>query len=522
MDKFRRDCNFYNRINSESYYKIPRSNHHSLLILVISLFVFSSALKAQNKILSSIKAGLQNCYSFKWEKADKVFKTIIANNPEDPRGYHYEASIYLWYFLSNQDEKDLDTFEAYSDTAIDKAKEFLDKNPDNVSILYTLGTIYSCRAIAFSKAEKFIDAAWASKKSESYLSETLAKDSTFYDAYLGLGLYNFAVGQIPSAYKWALSLAGINGDKKKGLEYIKTAARKGRLSKVEAKYYLSQILTNFINKYSDASVYLKNLIKEYPSNLLFLYSYSVLKIKDRQLNEAAHILKKILEKNEPKFQQLISFSNFLMGDIFYRRNNFDSAKVYYTNFINTTLDNDYTGIAYYRMAISYEILGQRDVAIKYFKLSGKGNMDLDDDIYAKRKGENYIEHPLLPIEVSLILDNNLIENGKYEEAYDSLSALLTKVKTSNFQSEIYLHLSQASYWLGNYDESSNYALKASSAGDGAENWVKPFALYYAARAEYKIDRRKAADKNLDDAESYTDYDYQNKLKNLIFAMKLKN
>ena len=66
-----------------------------------------------------------------------------------------------------------------------------------------------------------------------------------YDAYLGIGLFNFAAGQTPTAFRWALKLAGINGDTETGLSNIKVAAEKGKFSKVEAQYYYSQIASEY-------------------------------------------------------------------------------------------------------------------------------------------------------------------------------------------------------------------------------------------------------------------------------------
>jgi len=43
----------------------------------------------------------------------------------------------------------------------------------------------------------------------------------------------------------ALNLAGISGDKDTGIKYIKLAASKGTISKVEAHYYLSRFIPKF-------------------------------------------------------------------------------------------------------------------------------------------------------------------------------------------------------------------------------------------------------------------------------------
>ncbi len=489
--------------------------------LFLVLISNSLELHAQRNIDNLVLKGLDDAYNFNWTKAENVFQNIIDKYPEDPRGYHYKARVYAWYYLSSKKDSAYQNFVDFSDTTIDKANALLEKNPEDKNTLYILGSAYTYRAIVFAKAESYLDAIWASKKSESYLSEALKTDSTIYDAYLGLGLYNFAVGQIPSAFKWALNLAGINGNEKDGLSYLKIAAKRGTFAKVEAQYYLSQILSEVQFDYNLAGTYLKNLIQKYPANLLFNYSYSVLKLKQKDLNTSEKILRKIIVKNNPDFIQIISFSNFLIGDIFYRRNEFDSAEVYYLDFLTTTPDKDYKGIASYRLAVCYEITGNRQLAEIYFNQAQKGNMDIEDDIYAKRKGELYSKRAISPNEISIIKYHNDIEAGKYKLAYDSLLTMLDKIKSKNLKGEVYYYLAEASFNLGNYKESISYVDSTLRVDSSNEKWVKPFASYYGALSSKKLSDSTAVSEFVEKAEDYNDFDYQNKLKNMLEAIQYR-
>jgi tetratricopeptide (TPR) repeat protein len=493
-----------------------------ILPVFIILWLFAQNVPAQLVITRNVKKGLEFGYDFYWDKAEKTFLNIIQKYPNDPRGYHYEASIYFWDYLSTQNKTSYNNFIAYSDTAIDKADAILDKNPHNIDILFTLGADYSYRTLVFAKAEKFLDAVWASKKSESNLSKALKIDSTYYDAYLGLGLYYFGVGQIPSSFRWALSLAGIHGDKKLGLKYIKKAANNGNLTKVEAEYFYSQILTDYKIEYEQASRYLQNLISRYPGNLLFSYSNAVLDIKRRRLNDAEKILTRVIKSNDDSFKQIISFSNFLMGDIFFKKNQFDDAKDYYTTFISTSVTPDYKGIAYFRLALCYELTGDRNDAVKYFNQCDKGNMDIEDDIYAKREGAIYGGRSMAANEMDLVKYSNMVDNGKYKAAIDSLLDLLQRLKTDRLKALVNLYLSDAYYSLGKYTESLNYSVNAISIDCGEEKWIKPYACYYAARAEDKIGNDAEVKKYIDEAEGYSNYDYQKKLNNFISALADEN
>jgi tetratricopeptide (TPR) repeat protein len=492
-----------------------------ILFAVILVSVFSLVSFPQN-ISREVKDGLELCYRFKWNQAEEIFGNMIKENPDDANGYHFLSGVYLWYYLGSREKNDFSTFVKYSDQAIEKAKSALDEKPQSAFLNYILGSNYMYRAIAFTREENYLDAVWASKKSESYLNETLEIDPRFTDAYLGLGLYNFAVGQIPSAFQWALSLAGIHGDKQTGINYIKKAATSGNLAKVEAQYYLSQILTEVLFENEAALYYLKNLVRRYPENLLFNYSYAVLEMKERNLRDAHKILMKIVYLDNLRFSQIISFSNFLMGDILFRRNQFDSAKVYYQSFLSSTPTTDYTGIANYRLALCYELTNDRKTAEKYFSSTGSGNMDLEDDQFAKRKGEIYSKRSLSVNEMNTIEAVNLLEAGKYQAGYDSLFNLLPNIKTEWLRGEVLLNLSEAAFMLGKFDESLDAALSAIKINSAEEKWIAPFAAYFAARVYQKKKDEKNFDAMIEQIEDYSEYDYQNKLKNLVFSLSFRN
>ncbi len=486
-----------------------------------SLFVilFTSLNFAQPEIEKNISKALEQSYNFKWEDAEETLNNLIEKYPEDPRGYHYLSGIYLWYYLGSKNKTDYDRFVDYSDTTIDKAEKIIDEKPEDEKTLYILGADYNYRAIVFTNAGNFLDAAWATKKSESYLSHLLSIDSLQYDAYLGLGLYNFAVGHIPSAFNWALSLVGFDGDKETGLKYIKIAAEKGKRSKVEAQYYLSQILSEVMFDYDGSKKYIKSLIKKYPDNLLFNYSLAVLELKQRNLKESEKYLKKIINKREVNFKQIISFSNFLIGDIFFRRNEFDSAKVYYEQFLKTAVDKDYTGIGSYRLALCYEITKDRKSAIKYFNLAGFGNMDLDDDIFAKRKSNIYIKRKLSDNEIAVLKASNFIEAGNYKKSKIILDSVITNIKSEKLKAEAYLYLSDVSYYLNDYDSSIVYADTLMNLDVSDETWIKPFANFNLARAYFALKNNPKSEEYLEEAESFSDFDYENKLKSLVSAFK---
>lgn len=493
-----------------------KKNIFCLFLLLVPIRLFP-----QNDIKDLIKQGLDYSYNFQLKKAEETFNKIITKNPNDPRGYHYASGIYLWIFLSNKDKNDYDSFMNYSSMAIDKASKILDGKEDDETALYTLGANYGFRAMAFMKSNSYINAVWAIKNSNKYLKETLEKNPKNYDAYLGLGLFNYAISLVPGVFKWVLKMAGLSGDRDEGITFLKYAYRNGNNTKTEAAYYLSQIYSETLIDYNTAQGYLRQLLKEYPDNILFQYSEAVVLIKSRHPDEAEKILRKIIKEDNPHFKQIISFSNFLIGEILFRKNDFYSAIGYYDKFISTTKEIDYTGMACFRMAVCYELTGRREEGKKYYIFAGNGNLDIQDDVYAKRRGEIYINRAISPNEISVLEVSNLIESGEFLTAHDSLINIIPRIISDKLKAEAYLYLCDAEYELGKDEESIESGIKSSNIDADEETWIKPFANYYIARAYIKSGNQTKAEEYLEKAEDINDYDYQTKLTAFINALKIK-
>jgi tetratricopeptide (TPR) repeat protein len=489
--------------------------------VLIFFMILSLSAKAgtEQEIDLLVRKGLEYCYHFQWNKAEKEFDQIIKKYPSDPRGYHYKSGIYLWYFLSSNQEDDLDLFLDNSDKAVNAGEKVLDNDPANKQINFTLGNVYTYRTLAYAKSESYLNAIWSSKKSEKFLNKVIEADPEMHDAYLGLGLYNFAAAQIPSAFKWALNLTGIKGDEETGIKFIKIAAEKGSLGRVEAQYYLSQLLTGVLFEYDYAEKMLKNLQSRYPENILFSYSLAVIHLKRKNAEEAGRILKKIINQTYPKFSQVIAFSNFLYGDVNFRMNNFDEAVIYYKKFLETSGNNDYTGIASLRLGYSYEIMNDRKSAVLYYGRTSSGNNDIEEDAFAKRKGSVYSKRELDIDEIALIKNSNLVEAGKFSQALKGLQQLEDAVKKPHVLAEVYYWISEAYYQMNSYEESVRYALKGASVRNDSEGWVNAMCYYNAARGELSMGNRKKMEENSKKASELNKYDYQEQISNLLNSLE---
>ena len=208
-----------------------------------------------------------------------------------------------------------------------------------------------------------------------------------------------------------------------------------------------------------------------------------------------------------------------MGDIYYKENNFDAAKDYYITFITSYNQKDYKGIASYRLGICYELTSDRNSGIKYFNQSDKGNMDLDDDIFAKRKGEIFAKRSIASAEVDVLKAANMIDQGNFKESINMLNINLIQIKSDRLKAEANYYISTACFYLGNYEEAIKFANASKGFNSSEESWIKPFADYFIAQCFIKLNKKDEALRIIEEAEDFNNYDYQNKLKNLLFALK---
>lgn len=466
-----------------------------------------------------IQVGLDKIYNFNWDEGQKIFNSIIKKNPTDPRGYHYKSIIFLWHYLGNLNEVYLDSFTYFSDKAIELT-EVKGKQKPSAELSYLLGSIYYNKSIAEARSGNYLQALWTSNQMKSNLEDAVKIKPDFYDAYLGLGLYNFALSQIPSTLEWAANLVGITADKELGLDYVKKTTQKGKLSKVDAQYYLSQLYARVIVDHPAAKEILNNLVRRYPKNLLFNFSLAWVEFELNELSNSEKHIRFVMNSNDQLYPFVSSNSNYLLGNVFFARNQFDSARVYYQNYIKTAINDDYKGFANFRIGLCYELNGNRKEAVKYYEKSDDGNTDIEEDLYAERKGKELEDKKLSSNDMRLIKITNLIKQNKLDAAKDSLENYIEQNKINNDQkAEAIFHLCEVTYKQRQYGKALEYAVECIKTTVERERWVHAYAHYFGAWISYNQKKFIDSELFLLQIEGIGEFDFRNSLENKIYTLQ---
>ena len=409
---------------------------YPVLFLLISSVMFGNT-----QLDSLLNSGREYSYKFEFQKAENIYQRLITEYPNSPYAFHYLSQNELWFFLGSKDSTFKILYEKYSEQALHMAEKLYDKNEDDPKLNNLLGHIYLLKSMLYASEGNSMVAFWAIKSSVSYFEDAIDLDQNYYDPYLGLGTIKYALSFVPGFLGWAISITGLSGDKELGLRYVKLAYDKGKSAKTEAAYHLAKIYTEYNAEYDSAKIYLDYLVEKYPNNILFLYQYVILLIDTRELGKADKILKEIIDLNDRKFSQTISFSVFLKAEIAYKQNDFNRAIKFYDEFLKRTKSIDYTGLAHLKIGLSYIMLHNNLIAKKYFILARNGNLDIPEDLKAKKESYLFYDKKFTDNDRNIILAENYFVSGEYQKSLNMIKRI--NISELDFDSLIKLKILEA-------------------------------------------------------------------------------
>jgi tetratricopeptide (TPR) repeat protein len=134
-----------------------------------------------------------------------------------------------------------------------------------------------------------LKAVYYGKKARSILSGLVEENPDLYDAYYGVGLYNYSAASVPTALDLLLGVFGIGRDKKLGMYQLNLAAEHGTWTRVEVSVVLSQLHFYYENNYDEAIKVLLPLVNQFPSNPVFQKYLAMSYFKLARYEEAIHV-----------------------------------------------------------------------------------------------------------------------------------------------------------------------------------------------------------------------------------------
>lgn len=354
----------------------------SKLFYILSIFPFVVTF-SQNydwvKHDSLVKAGINQIYSIELDQAEKTFDKIVKEYPTHPSGKFFKAMIIWWRILLDlEDESMDDKFYDQLEEVIEMCDDILDKNSRNVDAMFFKGGALGFRGQLLAIRESWFKAALDGKDGLNLVFKSYEVDPKNVDVQLGFGIYHYYADVIPKKYPVVkpFMIFFPKGDKEKGLKELEYVALNGRYTLIESRHFLQKLYFQFEENMEESRRWGRALLRDFPNNPNFQKYYGLTYVKENNYTEAVKTFRDIFNKAEkglPGYNKRYKReASYYIGQEFKNRNIVDSSAHYFeiseklSREIDKGKESGFLINTVLYLGQLYDLMGQRDKAIKYY------------------------------------------------------------------------------------------------------------------------------------------------------------
>jgi hypothetical protein len=258
-----------------------------LLCVVLPIHARAAGLTSS----SLLDTGYRHLYNLQFNQAHQAFAGWQQQHPQDPLGPASDAAGYLFSEfnrlhvlefelftddrrLANQPKLSPDpevkqAFQAQLQKTEQLANAALLRNPHDANALFAKALRLGLQGDYTALIEKrYLAGLGYMKRGRAIAQQLLARDPTYYDAYLAIGVENYLLSLKPAPVRWLLRLDGAQTDKTLGLEKLQIVAQKGHYLLPYARLLLAVAALRDNNR-AQARALLEGLAQEFPRNHLY-------------------------------------------------------------------------------------------------------------------------------------------------------------------------------------------------------------------------------------------------------------
>lgn len=217
--------------------------------------------------------GLKRLYALDYQESRDAFRKLIELEPDNPFGYLFEAGGIWWqssleYGLFKGTPTLQGLFEQDIEAALRKAEPLTDSKDKTARAdgHFVLGMALGTRGQWGLMRGHYLQAYFDGKKAIKHLRKCVKVDEEYYDAYLGLGVFDYQAARLPAVITM---LSGIRGDEQRGIERIALAVEKGRYGWRQAAQFLTSIYIFDKHDYARGLTVVRSLQQAFPDSPYF-------------------------------------------------------------------------------------------------------------------------------------------------------------------------------------------------------------------------------------------------------------
>ncbi len=240
--------------------------------ILIIFFIFFTKLNFSQTIDERIERGIYHIYNIEFEEAEKIFRSLLTDFPENPAGRFFLAMVDWWKILLDVDNESFDMmfFQKIEDV-IFHCDQILKKDKKNIDAYFFKGGAIGFRGRLRALRDSWLKAADDGREALPIVEYASKLDPNNQDVQLGFGIYSYYASVIPEQYPYINPLMFFfpKGDKEKGIQQLKRTAESGKYARYEAQYFLMTLYFNYEKNYEEAFKYADKLSSLFPKNPSF-------------------------------------------------------------------------------------------------------------------------------------------------------------------------------------------------------------------------------------------------------------
>lgn len=371
----------------------------TLLLLFANQAGKANAQSQSDKFHFYIKTGIGKTFNMEFPQANEYFKKAVELDPENPMGYAFQTTLYLFIYEMSFDENvrksHLANMLRYVDETIARGERKLIKNSKDSKAYLAMALARSARLNWYTHSKRYLFMAHEASTIWKYLEKAKEYDPQNFDTYFLMGAFHYHIDHLHGLSRFFSSLMITSGDRHKGLQELELAAQRGDFLKELALSELAADYMTFEKQPARAWPIFQKLKDTFPNN--YNYSFALAdNLSDlRRFKEAFSIANEI-EKNirtglPPYIPQIQPRYEQLMGRIYLTQGNYAKAEEHLQKALKDTTPYNarVRAWAYLQMGMMSDARGERAKAEDYyFKTlnvkSGEGAAQIQARKYLKK------------------------------------------------------------------------------------------------------------------------------------------
>jgi len=387
------------------------------LILVTALGVTplsGSAAPGKADLDALTRSGWNHFYSSQYDEAFSDFEKVREARPDDANAlnhvldaliyrelYRYNAldtRLYSKQGFINSKQVPIDSsikqrIKELTDEALALSDKRLKADPGDVQALYSRGVTEGLR----SSYQVIVEHAWFAALRSALAArhdheQVLKLRPDWTDAKTIVGAHYYVVGSLTLPMKTMAGIAGIRGDKAKGLEMLAEAGKAGGETSADARIALALFLRRE-ERFMDAVEVVRSLTRDHPRSFLFALEEANLLNAAGKTSDAASLINRLLNDcREGKYPNPhLELAYYAMGESQRGQGKMSEALQYFQKAAEATDNNtlDYRQRALLAAGQISDLLSKRDDAVKQYRAA----IALDGSSEEALSARKYLSHP---------------------------------------------------------------------------------------------------------------------------------